>query len=444
MVKVMAKRFGWRLPFLAAALVALVGALAMFGGETRAVIALAVFDQTEGLLDQADAPTLLTDVLGVSERYQEPAGHSAAGDSHGSIGHYEMQLSTDPNVTNTVADAVEVTISVDDVSYDGMDFDGGAGDNKGPKVVELCIKGGTNSPPTNTPPNNECGATDSWSNTVTIYFATSAGSGQTDGKVGAWNANQVISVRAVDDYVDDLTEKKVRLDHDYLRYGGKSNDEKIVVTVTDNDARGIIVEGAAAGDTAKNVAFDEGTTHSTTIKLNSRPQVGEVMVTGVLTQGLEDSNDDAKWYMTAVGTTTCEAAGHASYIKGNIEVNFKNTGTTNLWNAERTICVEALNDVIYHTTSEAVKAVFTASNVNSSKKTDYVTGFVTSNPAWWTARSATAPGTDDFTITYTLTDTDGTNVGVKFFKDDGTTSIAPLNSDGAGPGESGIDLNETQ
>lgn len=443
MVKVMAKRFGWRLPFLAAALVALVGAVAMFGGETRAVIALAVFDQSEGLLDQADAPTLLTDVLGVSERYQGPAGHSDAGDSHGSIGHYEMKLSTDPNVTNTVAAAVQVTISVDDVSYDGMTFDGGSGDNKGPHVVELCIKSAS----ANTPPDTQCDTAvgSTWGDSVTLYFATSAGSGATNGKVGAWDANQVISVRAVDDYVDDLTEKKVRLDHDYLRYGGKSNDEKIVVTVSDNDTRGILIEGADAGDVAKGVTVAEDTLHETTIKLASRPQVGAITLTGVLTQDGKDSgstHDDLHWYLTAAGTTTCNSKGDGAYTNSNISVTFRNTGTTELWNAERKICLEVQDDDIFHTTAEEVRAVFTATNVDSNKETDYVENFPSVNPAWWTARSATAPGTTIFTVTYTLTDDD--TAGVKFFKADGTTSIAPHSSDGAGPGESGIDLNETQ
>ncbi len=146
MVKTAMNRFGWRLPFLAAAMLVFAMSLALFGGETRAVIAAVVFDDTQPLLETADAPTLLSDVLGVSEQRRDPPGHTGSGDAHGSIGHYKIQLATDPNyVGDTTTNAVKVEITVDDVTIDGMQYNVATGGSiaagTAHRIVELCAKG---------------------------------------------------------------------------------------------------------------------------------------------------------------------------------------------------------------------------------------------------------------------------------------------------------------
>ena len=451
---------------MAVALAALVGALVMFGGETRAVIALAVFDSTEGLLDQADAPTLLTDVLGVSERYQGPEGHAGA-TGHGSIGHYKMKLATDPNVVgSSEATSVKVEISVDDLLLDGMTYDQAPGAtisaaDKAEKVVELCVKGGTagdDSSSRGSGRNAVCGAADSgWGNSVTLYFASANGI-WSGGNVGIWNSDQTVSVRAIDDDIADVRDRKtVRISHAYTGYSRldtttSERPGKIRVTVTDNDDRGIVADDATPTVTEGNTTPVE-----VLLKLQSRPQLGSVDVNvKTVNQDNQDnvgtSADDILWRLSS---TTCPAptgdpinnyfsvAGGTSTGK---ELTFDNHGVAG-WNVDQRLCLLALEDT--NILTESVTIELETSNATATK-TDYDTGFVKSVPGTsprtdgWTPAYPDISPTDDgaketLSIVVGLSDNDAANVGVSFTWDN------PVDSPDQGYqtiGDNGITLSE--
>lgn len=420
---------------MAAALAALVGALAMFGGETRAVIALAVFDQTEGLLDQADAPTLLTDVLGVSERYQGPVGHAGT-TGHGSIGYYELKLATDPNKTGAdlTTNSVKVTISVDDLSVDGMSFDGGTvsaatdeGRTKARKVLGLCVASSNSGPST-----ASCADGATWSDSVEIYFASSAGvTGAATGVIGKWDINQRVSIRAHNDDIDDVSSigKRVQINHAYSNYANHAGPEKITVTVTDNDTRGInVVLPSDDGDTD---TLNEGNTYLLPIKLDTRPQKGAVAVTLAVTPDASDIATEIEWYKPS--SNSCESdINHASYGTGAVSWAF-NDAASREWDTTQYLCIAAQEDSIEYATNETVQIVFTAADQSNTAKTDYGGAFVRAptdgNDLTWWDRDAfpsvspvvwAAPAVVTKTVTLTIDDNEAGLAGVVFTSSGGS------------------------
>lgn len=431
MVKTAMNRFGWRLPFLAAAMLVFAMSLALFGGETRAVIAAVVFDDTQPLLETADAPTLLSDVLGVSEQRRDPPGHTSGNAAHGSVGYYEMKFNMDPNAAANKTSAATVTITVDDLEVDGMTYDGSTADTssniaKDEHVVELCVKVAAS--PT-APPTTSCGDGDTWADTVTLYFGSVAGASGDDRVVGLWSANQRVSVRAVDDNIDDVSGiKKVQLNHAYARYGGKA-DAKLTVTVTDEDDRSIMIADASTSDLAADSdTVGEGTVKAIPIKLETRPQVSSVDVTMTVTQSTngQDTADDVNWLIQS--GSSCPAFGDSGYGTAAAVMEF-NKGSSG-WDTNQHACIEALDDSFSHSgagVTERVVLTFTATD-DGSAKTDYGGAFIRApadadDPDWWDRTGWTAPVQVVATLNLDITDDD--TVGVTFYDGSGTAITDP-------------------
>lgn len=401
------------LPALAFAL----AALALFGGVALQTVP-AVYASVMQLTDEMGfgGGEGEANLFGDGFELLEAGGQS--GDrwhnSFGTAESYDVKLDSDPNngTPTTLADAVKVVISVEDVTIDGMQYDGTAlstsTPNQAPQMLQVCV--GT------------CSSDSDWSNEAIIYFATSATTiGSSPGvSVGKWDTLQTVKVRARDDNYDDLgNQKRTRIKHAFTGYGGLA-DQFLVVAVTDNDIRGIGLDaGSIAGDssTGWTQAVTEGSADiyiELDVELESRPQIGPVKLTLTGAQDNKDPDDDFAWAKKPSGA--CSTLGDSVWQTSGSTVTLAYNKSTDEWNAAQTICVRIDDDAVDHPTAESVVLTFTASNDDATKKTDYDTGFVPSStspgsvwsPAW--SRSVTAPGSA-VSATYTITITNSDSSG---------------------------------
>ena len=331
--------------------------------------------------------------------------------SFGTAGSYDVKLDSDPNngTPTTLSDAVKVVISVEDVTIDGMAYDGTAlstsTPDKSPQMLQVCL--------------GACSSDSDWSYEVTIYFATVATTISTT-SVGKWDTLQTIKVRARDDDYDDLGgEKRTLIRHKFTNYSSLP-DQFLVAAVTDDDTRGIGLSVASIGGDSSagwTQAVTEGSADTyieLDVDLESRPQIGPVKLTLTGTQDDKDPDDDFAWAKKPAGA--CSAIGDSVWQSSGSTVTLAYNKSSDEWNAAQKICVRIDDDSLDHPTAEQVVLTFTASNDDVSKKTDYDTGFVPSStspgsawtPAW--SRSVTAPSSA-VSATYTITITDSDSSG---------------------------------
>ena len=325
---------------------------------------------------------------------------------------YTLELNSNPNTHSSVtllSQVVKVVISVEDVTIDGMAYDGTAlstgTPNKAPQMLQVCI--------------GACANNADWSDETTIYFATTATTLEST-SVAKWDVAQTIKVRARDDDFDDLGgEKKMRIKHAFTNYSSLA-DQFLVVAVTDNDVRGIGLDATGiAGDssTGWTQAVNEGsvdTYFELDVDLESRPQIGPVKLTLTGAQDNKDPDDDFAWAKKPSGA--CSTVGDSAWQTTGSTVTLAYNKSTDEWNAAQKICVRLYDDSVDHPNPESVVLTFTASNDDATKKTDYDTGFVPSatspgstwSPAW--SRSVTAPASA-VSATYTITITDSDSSG---------------------------------
>ena len=208
--------------------------------------------------------------------------------SFGTAGSYDVKLDSDPNngTPTTLADAVKVVISVEDVTIDGMAYDGTAlstsTPDKSPQMLQVCL--------------GACSSDSDWGDEVTIYFATVATTISTT-SVGKWDTLQTIKVRARDDDYDDLGgEKRTRIKHKFTNYSSLA-DQFLVVSVTDDDTRGIGLSATSIGGDSSSgwtQAVTEGSADTyieLDVGLESRPQIGPVKLTLTGAQDTKDPDD---------------------------------------------------------------------------------------------------------------------------------------------------------
>lgn len=402
------------LPALAFAL----AALALFGGVALQTVP-AVYASVMQLSDEmgfGGGGEGEANLFGDGFELLEAGGQSGNRwhNSFGTAESYDVKLDSDPNngTPTTLADAVKVVISVEDVTIDGMQYDGTAlstgTPNQAPQMLQVCV--GT------------CTSDSDWSDTADIYFATSATTiGSSPGvSVGKWDTLQTVKVRARDDNYDDLgNQMRTRIKHAFTGYGGLA-DQFLVVEVTDNDVRGIGLDAASiAGDssTGWTQSVTEGSADTyieLDVDLESRPQIGAVKLTLTGAQDNKDPDDDFAWAKKPSGA--CSTVGDSAWQTSGSTVTLAYNKSTDEWNAAQTICVRIDDDDVDHSTAESVVLTFTASNDDATKKTDYDTGFVPSStspgsawsPAW--SRSVTAPASA-VSATYTITITDSDSSG---------------------------------
>lgn len=399
----------------------------LFPALAFALAALALFG---GVALQA-APTVYASVIQLSDEMGFGGGESVGnlfGDgfelleaggqsgnrwhnSFGTAGSYDVKLDSDPNngTPTTLSDAVKVVISVEDVTIDGMAYDGTAlstsTPDKAPHMIQVCL--------------GACSTDSDWSDEVTIYFATTATtiSSTSVTSVYKWDDPQTIKVRARDDDYDDLgDEKRTRIRHNFTNYSGLG-DQFLVVAVTDDVTRGIGLSATGiGGDSAAGwtQAVTEGTSGDTYIELDvvleSRPQIGPVKLTLTGAQDSKDPNDDFAWAKKPSGA--CSTIGDSVWQSSGSTVTLAYNKSSDEWNAAQKICVRIDDDSVDHPIAEVVVLTFTASNDDATKKTDYDTGFVPSatNPVPGWSRSVTAPASA-VSATYTITITDSDSSG---------------------------------
>lgn len=400
-----------------------------------ALAALALFG---GVALQA-APTVYAGVIQLSDEMGfgggEGIGNNLFGDGfelleaggqsgnrwHNSFGvakSYTLELDSNPNngTPASLTAAVKAVVSVEDVTIDGMAYDGTAlstsTPDKSPQMIQVCL--------------GACSSDSDWSDEVTIYFATTAATISST-SVYKWDNPQTIKVRARDDDYDDLGgEKRTRIKHNFTNYSGLG-DQFLVVTVTDDDTRGIGLSAASIGGDSSagwTQAVNEGTTGDTYIELDvvleSRPQIGPVKLTLTGAQDTKDPDDDFAWAKKPSGA--CSAISDSVWQSSGSTVTLAYNKSSDEWDTAQKICVRIDDDDVDHPDAqkEQVVLTFTASNDDATKKTDYDTGFVPSStspgsawaPPW--SRSVTAPASAvSATYTITITDSDSSGFTIK-------------------------------
>ena len=392
-------------------------------GLFPALAALALFG---GVALQA-APTVYASVIQLSDEMGFGGGEGvgslfgdgfelleAGGQSgnrwHNSFGvakSYTLELDSNPNngTPASLTAAVKAVISVEDVTIDGMAYDGTAlstsAPDKAPQMIQVCL--GT------------CSSDSDWSDEVTIYFATTATTVSSTA-VHKWDDPQTIKVRARDDDYDDLGgEKRTRIKHTFTNYSALA-DQFLVVAVMDDAMRGIGLSATSIGGDSS-----EGWTQAVTegsadtyieldVDLESRPQIGPVKLTLTGTQDNKDPYDDFWWAKKPSGA--CSTIGDSVWQSSGSTVTLAYNKSSDEWDAAQKICVWIDDDSVDHPNAEVVVLTFTASNDDATKKTDYDTGFVPSAtdpvPGW--SRSVTAPASA-VSATYTITITDSDSSG---------------------------------
>ena len=331
--------------------------------------------------------------------------------SFGTAGSYDVKLDSDPNngTPTTLSDAVKVVISVEDVTIDGMAYDGTAlstsTPDKSPQMLQVCL--------------GACSIDSDWSDEVTIYFATVATTISTT-SVGKWDTLQTVKVRARDDDYDDLGgEKRTRIRHKFTNYSSLA-DQFLVVAVTDDDTRGIGLSATSIGGDSSagwTQAVTEGSADTyieLDVDLESRPQIGPVKLTLTGAQDSKDPDDDFAWAKKPAGS--CSSISDSVWQSSGSTVTLAYNKSSDEWDAAQKICVRIDDDDVDHPIAEQVVLTFTASNDDAAKKTDYDTGFVPSSaspgsawtPAW--SRSVTAPSSA-VSATYTITITNSDSSG---------------------------------
>ncbi len=397
------------LPALAFAL----AAIALFGGVALQA-APAVYASVMQLSDEMGFGGGVggANLFGDGFELLEAGGQS--GDRwHNSFGvakSYTLELDSNPNngTPASLTAAVKAVISVEDVTIDGMAYDGTAlstsTPDKSPQMIQVCL--------------GACSTDSDWSDEVTIYFATLATTISST-SVHKWDDPQTIKVRARDDDYDDLGgEKRTRIKHKFTNYRSLA-DQFLVVAVTDDATRGIGLDATGIGGDSSagwTQAVNEGTSGDTYIELDveleSRPQIGPVKLTLTGAQDNKDPDDDFRWAKKPAGA--CSTV--SSWQSSGSTVTLAYNKSSDEWNAAQKICVQIDDDSVDHPTAEVVVLTFTASNDDAAKKTDYDTGFVPSStspgsawtPAW--SRSVTAPASA-VSATYTITITDSDSSG---------------------------------
>ena len=331
--------------------------------------------------------------------------------SFGTAGSYDVKLDSDPNngTPTTLSDAVKVVISVEDVTIDGMAYDGTelstSTPDKSPQMLQICL--------------GACSSDSDWSDEVTIYFATVATTISTT-SVGKWDTLQTVKVRARDDDYDDLGgEKRTRIRHKFTNYSSLA-DQFLVVAVTDDDTRGIGLSATSIGGDSSagwTQAVTEGSADTyieLDVELESRPQIGPVKLTLTGAHDTKDPDDDFAWAKKPAGA--CSAISDSVWQSSGSTVTLAYNKSSDEWDAAQKICVRIDDDDVDHPIAEQVVLTFTASNDDAAKKTDYDTGFVAGaptgsgswSPAW--SRSVTAPSSA-VSATYTITITDSDSSG---------------------------------
>ena len=404
------------LPALAFAL----AALALFGGVALQTVP-AVYASVMQLSDEMGfgGGEGESNLFGDGFELLEAGGQSGNRWHNSVVGaeSYDVKLDSDPNngTPTTLAEAVKVVISVEDVTIDGMQYAAATTalstgtPNQAPQMLQVCV--------------GICSSDSDWSNEATIYFATSAttiGSSPAVA-VGKWDALQTVKVRARDDDFDDLgNQKRTRIKHAFTGYGGLA-DQFLVVEVTDNTTRGIGLDATGiAGDSSSGwtQSVTEGSADTyieLDVNLESRPQIGPVKLTLTGAQDNKDPDNDFAWAKKPSGA--CSTLGDSVWQTSGSTVTLAYNKSTDEWNAAQKICVRIDDDAVDHPTAESVVLTFTASNDDATKKTDYDTGFVPSStspgstwsPVW--SRSVTAPESA-VSATYTITITDSDTAGI--------------------------------
>ena len=413
----------------------------LFPALAFALAALALFG---GVALQA-APTVYAGVIQLSDEMGFGGGEGvgnlfgdgfelleAGGQSgnrwHNSFGvakSYTLELDSNPNngTPASLAAAVKAVISVEDVTIDGMAYDGTAlstsTPDKSPQMIQVCL--------------GACSGDSDWGDEVTIYFATTATTVSSTA-VHKWDDPQTIKVRARDDDYDDLGgEKRTRIRHKFTNYSALA-DQFLVVAVTDDDTRGIGLSAASIGGDSSagwTQAVNEGTSGDTHIELDveleSRPQIGPVKLTLTGAQDGKDPDDDFRWAKKPVGA--CSTVSDSVWQSSGSTVTLAYNKSSNEWDTAQKICVQIDDDQVDHATAEVVVLTFTASDDDPTKKTDYGSGFVKSSTSpgssWtpaWSRSSVTAP-TSVVSATYTITIADQDTAGIKL-KGSGGTEIS--------------------
>lgn len=342
---------------------------------------------------------------------------------------YTVELDSNPNTPSSatlLSQVVKVVISVEDVTIDGMAYDGTAlstgTPNKAPQMLQVCI--------------GACSTNADWSDETTIYFATTATTLEST-SVAKWDVAQTIKVRARDDDFDDLGgEKKTRIKHAFTNYSSLV-DQFLVVAVTDNDVRGIGLDATGiAGDSSTGwtqaVTEDSADTYiELDVDLESRPQIGPVKLTLTGAQDNKDPDDDFAWAKkpsgacSTVGDSVWQTSGSTVTLAYNKPADSNSGDPVYEWNAAQKICVRIDDDDVDHPNAESVVLTFTASDDDSTKETDYGARFLCGGDNLCNSRTVTSPGsgwtptwsrsvivpTSAVSATYTITITDSDSSG---------------------------------
>ena len=407
------------LGFIAAAVALLIG-VAMQNAPAVYAGALQLSDQM-GLDVGGGSGEGEGNLIGSGVELHEAGGQSGRWHNSHAVGTaktYTIVLDNDPNIANpaTTGDAVKVVISVDDVTIDGVAYNGTDTTISSPatakKLVEIC--------------HGTCAhASSDWGTSKTLYFASAAKTiGSNPGvDVYKWDVAQTIKVRPIDDDFDDLTDKRTRIKHAFTNYSSLV-DQFLIVQVNDDDDRGITL--SATGITGDESGWAQAVTEDASnpkyieldVSLASRPQIGGVKLTATGAQDSKDPGNDLSWILKPSGTACASVStGWKTGTDSTVTLTY-NTGS-NEWNTAQKLCIRLDKDSVIHTQNEVVSLTFAASNNDATKKTDYDTGFVpsgTSPGSSWTpvwTRSATVPASAE-SVTYTITITNGDTASITF------------------------------